>query len=157
MPAWCGPSTEPRRQCLRVGVGLLLCLAWRFGGAQGQDLTPPPLELNTASRAELESLPGLGPSLAGQLIEMRAQSTFRDWQDLALRVRGMGPKLQARLSGAGLRINGLPLPGTHPQPPAPVTSIPAAIPAASAPGAPKPATPKPATPTPVTSAPGPRY
>lgn len=136
MPAWCGLSTEPRRQCLRAGLGLLLGLAWCRGSAQEQDLTPPLLELNTASRAELESLPGVGPSLAGQLLTVRAQSGFRDWQDLARRVRGMGPKLQARLSGAGLRINGLPLPGAHLQPPVPATSMPAA----SAPAAPMPVT-----------------
>ncbi len=127
MPAWCEPSTDPilapRRQCLQTGASLLLCLAWGDCGAQEQDLTPPRLELNTASRAELESLPGLGPSLVGQLLAARSQSPFIDWQDLARRVRGMGPKLQARLSDAGLRINGQPLDGAKAEPPAaPVTA-----------------------------------
>lgn len=108
MPAWCAPSTErmgrARRQFLVCGAGLALGLAG--AGALGQDLTPTLLELNQASRAELESLPGLGPSLVGLMLAAREQAPFRDWQDLARRVKGMGPRMMGRLSAAGLRIQG---------------------------------------------------
>lgn len=114
MPAWCEPSTEragqARRRLLREGAGLALAIL--AVGAAGQDLTPQPLELNKASRAELESLPGLGPSLVGLMLAARQQGPFEDWQDLARRVKGMGPRLRARLSAAGLRINGQPLDAT---------------------------------------------
>ncbi len=113
MPAWCEPSIEPsaglrRRRFLGAAAALGLAVS----SALGQDLTPhtpPPLELNTASRAELESLPGLGPSLVGLMLAARQQAPFQDGQDLARRVKGMGPKMRARLSAAGLRINGQPL------------------------------------------------
>lgn len=108
MPAWFGPSTEragrTRRRLLRAAAGLAIVLA--AGGAAGQDLTPSALELNRADRAELESLPGLGPSLVGRVLAAREQTPFEDWQDLARRVKGMGPRLSARLSAAGLRVNG---------------------------------------------------
>ncbi|MGM9515690.1 ComEA family DNA-binding protein [Roseateles sp. DB2] len=79
-------------------------MAWTAAG--GQDLTPTPLDLNRASRAELESLPGLGPSLVGRMLAAREQAPFQDWQDLARRVKGMGPRMMDRLSAAGLRIQG---------------------------------------------------
>ena len=114
MPAWCEPSIEssglPRRRLLGAGAAAFLGPACSF--ALGQDLTPrtpPPLELNAASRAELESLPGLGPSLVALMLAARQQAPFQDGQDLARRVKGMSPRMRARLSAAGLRINGQPL------------------------------------------------
>ncbi|HLO95934.1 MAG TPA: helix-hairpin-helix domain-containing protein [Burkholderiaceae bacterium] len=90
----------------------MLALGLAGSASRGQDLTPPTvLELNRASRAELESLPGLGPSLVGLMLGAREQAPFRDWQDLARRVKGMGPRSMARLSAAGLRINGQALEG----------------------------------------------
>jgi predicted flap endonuclease-1-like 5' DNA nuclease len=46
------------------------------------------VELNTATQAELESLPGIGPVLARRIIEARP---FRSVDDLD-RVKGIGPK-----------------------------------------------------------------
>ena len=82
--------------------GLLLALpalAW------AQNL--PEVEANTASRAALESLPGVGPALAGRLLAARP---FQDWSDLVRRVRGVRGALAQRLSAAGLRVNGAPFP-----------------------------------------------
>jgi competence ComEA-like helix-hairpin-helix protein len=45
------------------------------------------INVNTASQKELESLPGIGPTLAGRIIELRP---FRTVDDL-IRVRGIGP------------------------------------------------------------------
>jgi len=67
---------------------------------------PASLELNDATRAELESLPGIGPALAERLLLARAKGPFKDWADLQRRVRGIGPKLAAKLSTQGLVVNG---------------------------------------------------
>jgi competence protein ComEA len=52
------------------------------------------LSLNEASLAELESLPGVGPVLAGRIVAARP---FRTVDELD-RVRGIGPKSLARLA-----------------------------------------------------------
>lgn len=55
------------------------------------------LNINTASAAELEALPGIGPALAGRIIDDRAANgPFRTVDDLD-RVRGIGPKTLERL------------------------------------------------------------
>jgi competence protein ComEA len=75
------------------------------------------LELNEASRAQLESLPGIGPALADRLLAARAQQPFTDWTDLRRRVRGIGPALAARLSAEGLRVQGGAFDAAAPAPP----------------------------------------
>jgi comEA protein len=55
------------------------------------------LDLNTASAAELELLPGIGPALASRIVEHRATvGLFARVDDLD-KVRGIGPKLLERL------------------------------------------------------------
>ncbi|MBC7378041.1 MAG: helix-hairpin-helix domain-containing protein [Burkholderiaceae bacterium] len=70
---------------------------------------PAALELNTATRAQLESLQGIGPSLAEMILVARRKGPFSDWTDLQHRVRGVGPKLAIKMSTQGLVINGLAL------------------------------------------------
>lgn len=62
------------------------------------------VELNEASLAELESVPGIGPRLAELLIAERSRGLFANWQDLIARVKGLGPARAARLSESGLRV-----------------------------------------------------
>ena len=55
------------------------------------------VDLNRASSQELQSLSGIGPSLAGKILESRARDgPFRSPEDL-LRVPGIGPATLARL------------------------------------------------------------
>ncbi len=59
----------------------------------------PPLavNVNTATAAELERLPGVGPVLARRIVEFRAaRGLFRRLEDLQ-EVEGIGPKLYRRL------------------------------------------------------------
>src|SRR5262245_35954506 len=55
------------------------------------------LDLNLADSTELVLLPGVGPALAGRILEARAhRGRFRDPKDL-LEVRGIGEKTLAKL------------------------------------------------------------
>ena len=128
MPRWCAPSTEfsPKRTArARALRRILFCVPLCIlpAALRAQDLAPASapaaaapsvastagvagLDLNHASRAALESLDGLGPALVGRLLKARQQRPFADWQDLERRVSGLGPRLMARLSEQGLRIEG---------------------------------------------------
>jgi competence protein ComEA len=51
-----------------------------------------PININTASQAELESLPGIGPALAQAIIEYRqAHGPFKTIEEI-IDVSGIGPK-----------------------------------------------------------------
>jgi len=98
---------------LRLGMmwlALLACgLPVQAKEAQGAGMTTGqalPLELNQASRAELESLPGLGIALTARLLDARQQRPFSDWRDLLRRHLGIGPALARKLSDQGLRVQG---------------------------------------------------
>jgi competence ComEA-like helix-hairpin-helix protein len=54
------------------------------------------VNLNTASQAELEALPGVGPKLAQQIIQARQQKPFKSLEDLD-KVPGVGPSLLEKL------------------------------------------------------------
>ncbi len=63
-------------------------------------------DANKASQAELESVKGIGPGLAGKILKAREAGTFKDWSDLVDRVAGVGPGNAARFSQAGLTVAG---------------------------------------------------
>jgi competence protein ComEA len=66
------------------------------------------VEINTASRAELERLNGVGVAMAERVMIERAKSPFRDWDDLQRRVKGMAGVRIERLQGQGATVNGIP-------------------------------------------------
>jgi competence protein ComEA len=83
---------------------LLLWLALpALGRAAGE--APVEVEVNTARRAALESMPGLGPALVQRLLDGRP---FQDWADLMRRVPGVKAGSARKLSAAGLRVAGQP-------------------------------------------------
>jgi competence protein ComEA len=79
--------------------GLLL---WAVTPALAEP-TAVEVEANTATRAQLESLPGLGPALVQRLLAARP---FADWADLMKRVPGVKAATARKLSDAGLRVAG---------------------------------------------------
>lgn len=64
------------------------------------------VDANQATRADLETVKGIGPGLSGKIIEARKAGQFKDWNDLVERVGGVGPGNAARLSQAGLTVGG---------------------------------------------------
>jgi competence protein ComEA len=84
------------------------------------------VDVNTASVADLDSIKGIGPGTSAQIMEARNSAKFKDWADFTSRVKGIGDKRAAKLSEAGLTVNGAAFKG-------------AATPAAEKKAAPKPA------------------
>lgn len=62
------------------------------------------VDVNKATQAELEALPGVGPALATRVLAERQKSPFKDWPDLIQRVRGVGEGSAAKLSQGGLTV-----------------------------------------------------
>ena len=61
------------------------------------------LDANTATRAELESIRGVGPALSARIVEARGARPFADLGDLK-RVRGIGDANLRRMREAGLTV-----------------------------------------------------
>lgn len=64
------------------------------------------IDVNQASRAELETVKGIGPGLAAKILQARQANSFKSWDDLVERVGGVGPGNAARFSQAGLTVSG---------------------------------------------------
>jgi competence protein ComEA len=80
------------------------------------------VDANRASRADLETVKGIGPGLSGKIVEARKAGDFKNWGDLVERVGGVGPGNAARLSQAGLTVAGASFePGAQPAAPAKTT------------------------------------
>ncbi len=94
------------------GFFLSLILLWT-AMSYAQEQSAPAVELNTASQAALDGLPGLGPRQSKIILQERAKrGVFKDWDDFSARVKGIGAKNSVKLSNAGLRVNGLSKPAT---------------------------------------------
>jgi competence protein ComEA len=66
------------------------------------------VDVNTATEAQLDGLLGLGPATTRVILAERDKARFKNWQDLIARVKGLGPKAAAKLSAAGLNVDGQP-------------------------------------------------
>ena len=64
------------------------------------------VDANQATRADLETVKGIGPGLSGKIVDARKTSHFKDWNDLVDRVGGIGPGNAAKFSQAGLTVGG---------------------------------------------------
>jgi competence protein ComEA len=84
----------------------LLMLLLAFGLSLSAVLAAA-VEVNTADETALESVKGIGPVHAKAIIDERTKNgPFKDADDLASRVKGIGPKSVQNLEAAGLTING---------------------------------------------------
>jgi len=80
----------------RLVAGLLVLLP----------MASPAQEVNTATRAELERLQGLGVATTERILRARGERPFRDWDDLVARVSGLRGKRVEQLARQGLTVNG---------------------------------------------------
>ena len=64
------------------------------------------VDVNKANQAELETIKGIGPAMSGKILEARKSGSFKDWPDLAGRVKGIGNAKAGKFSGEGLTVNG---------------------------------------------------
>ena len=94
-----------KRLFVTLAMLAALCLATAapaLAGAAPSAPAPPAastrsIDINTASAAELEALPGIGPALAKRIVEHReANGPFAKVDDLLV-VKGVGPKLLGRI------------------------------------------------------------
>lgn len=68
-------------------------------GDQGSNGTPLQIDLNTASAEVLDTLPGIGPVIAGRIVAWRsAHGAFRSVDELA-EVSGIGPSVLDQVRG----------------------------------------------------------
>ena len=54
------------------------------------------ININTASAAELELLPGIGPSIAARIVDYRQEHPFKERNQI-MRVKGVGQKTFAKI------------------------------------------------------------
>ncbi|MBE0628961.1 MAG: helix-hairpin-helix domain-containing protein, partial [Burkholderia vietnamiensis] len=86
------------KKLLMLFVALSLSLAAGLAAA---------VEVNTADQAALEAVKGLGPVKSKAIIDERTKNgPFKDADDLANRVKGLGTKSVGHLEENGLTIGG---------------------------------------------------
>ena len=81
-------------------------LAFTLALSIGAAVSAGPVDINSATQAELETVQGIGTSLSTRIVDERSKGPFKDWNDLRVRVKGMGVANAAKLSAAGLTVNG---------------------------------------------------
>jgi comEA protein len=75
-----------------AAVAFVLALAPAFAATAAKGSSDGVVNVNTASAAELQLLPGVGPSLAARIVEHREKNgAFKAPEDLLL-VRGIGER-----------------------------------------------------------------
>jgi len=74
--------------------------------AASMNLAFAQVDVNKADAAALDSVKGVGPAMSKTIIDERAKGEFKDWADFQKRVKGVGDKRAAKLSEAGLQVNG---------------------------------------------------
>lgn len=70
------------------------------------------VDVNKADASALDGVKGVGPATSKLIIDARTKGgDFKDWADFEKRVKGVGEKRAAKLSKAGLQVNGKSLDG----------------------------------------------
>ncbi len=93
-------SSGLNQRLILIGLGLVFVAVFAFVALRGDPSTRP-VNPNTASAAQLESLPGVGPVTAQAIIQQRAETKFSKPEDL-MKVKGIGKghleKMRPRLT-----------------------------------------------------------
>lgn len=84
------------------------------------------VDVNKGTAAELDGVKGIGPAISTKIVDERKKGNFKDWADFIGRVSGIGDKSAAKLSEAGLTVNGQALAGAAAAAPAKAAEKPAA-------------------------------
>ncbi len=93
-PVTSSPATQPQEEEVPGDVAVAPA---PIEPPQEQPTVPRLININTATAAEFELLPGIGPTLAQRIVDDReANGKFKDVNDLD-RVRGIGPRTVDRL------------------------------------------------------------
>ncbi|WP_241303728.1 ComEA family DNA-binding protein [Burkholderia stabilis] len=133
------------KKLLMLFVALSLSLAAGLAAA---------VEVNSADQAALESVKGLGPVKSKAIIDERTKNgPFKDADDLANRVKGLGTKSVGHLEENGLTIGGSSAPPKGVKLSKPAATAPATTPAATTAGTAPTSTTTATAPTPAASAP----
>lgn len=99
-------------------AALALCFAAHIAHAA--------IDINKATEAELDSVKGLGPGTTKLILEQRKSGTFKNWDDVIDRVKGIGPSRASKLSAEGLTVAGEPFKPAVAKPKAKMEAKPAA-------------------------------
>jgi competence ComEA-like helix-hairpin-helix protein len=77
---------------LAIRCPLVLCLLFGTGAFAKKKPPAQPVNINAATSKELQLVPGIGPSTAQKILQMRkSYGPFKSVDDL-LAIRGLGPK-----------------------------------------------------------------
>ena len=77
---------------LAIRVPLILCLLFAASAFAKKKPPAQPVNINAATSEELQLVPGIGPSTAEKILQMRkSYGAFKSVDDL-LAIRGLGPK-----------------------------------------------------------------
>lgn len=80
----------------RLGVGLLLSLA---------AFSVQAFDVNQATLEQLQQVKGIGPKTAQLILQERERAgPYVSYDDLALRVKGIGPKKLLQIQDSGLQV-----------------------------------------------------
>ena len=63
-------------------------------------------DVNKARLSDLDGMKGIGPDTSRRILAEREKAPFKDWKDLMVRVKGIGPAKAEKLSADGLTVNG---------------------------------------------------
>lgn len=126
-PSWFPASAQGVVACA-VALGLAALAGWFLvaGGSRGRlvdhDRPPPPsarftVDVNTAPVEELSQLPGLGPALAGRIVDHRRTHGRFDHPAALLAVPGIGPATLDRIRPHLRPIDGIEAPSPRSEAP----------------------------------------
>ncbi|MDO8701048.1 MAG: helix-hairpin-helix domain-containing protein [Undibacterium sp.] len=85
------------KKLLMAVVTVVVSMGFAFAG----------VDVNKGDQAALDGVKGIGPATSKAILEERSKGgNFKDWADFEARVKGIGDKSAAKLSEAGLTVNG---------------------------------------------------